>query len=47
MLDVTAMAPTLVDARERAYAAVERISFPGARWRTDIALAASSGAPVG
>ncbi len=47
VLDVTAMAPTLVDAREQAYAAVERISFPGARWRTDIALAASSGAPVG
>jgi phosphoribosylamine---glycine ligase len=46
VLNVTAVAPTLVEARERAYAAVELISFPGARWRKDIALAASGGAPV-
>ena len=47
VLDVTAVAPTLVEARERAYAAVKQISFPGAWWRSDIALAASAGAPVG
>jgi phosphoribosylamine--glycine ligase len=46
VLDVTAVAPTLAEARERAYEAVGRISFPGARWRRDIALAASTGAPV-
>jgi phosphoribosylamine--glycine ligase len=46
VLDVTAVAPTLAEARERAYEAVGRISFPDARWRRDIALAASTGAPV-
>ena len=46
VLNVTAAGPTLAEARERAYAAVELISFPGARWRRDIALAAAGGAPV-
>jgi len=46
VLNVTAVGPTLAEARERAYAAVALISFPGARWRRDIALAAAGGAPV-
>ncbi len=36
ILNVTAVGATLDDARERAYAAVERISFPGVHFRTDI-----------
>jgi phosphoribosylamine--glycine ligase len=40
ILSVTALAPTLRDARERAYAAVERVSFAGMRFRRDIAAAA-------
>jgi phosphoribosylamine--glycine ligase len=36
----TAVAPTLAAARERAYGAVERISFEGSHYRRDIALAA-------
>jgi phosphoribosylamine--glycine ligase len=47
VLNVTTVGPTLAEARAQAYAALERISFPGARWRRDIALAASSGATVG
>jgi phosphoribosylamine--glycine ligase len=47
LLNVTAVAPTLAEARQRAYAAVSSISFPGARWRRDIALAASGGVAVG
>ena len=46
VLNVTAVGPTLAEARDRAYAAVELISFPGARWRRDIALTAAGGAPV-
>jgi phosphoribosylamine--glycine ligase len=38
ILDVTAVAPTIAGARERAYDAAARISFRGARYRTDIAL---------
>jgi phosphoribosylamine--glycine ligase len=38
VLDVTAVAPTIAGARERAYDAAARISFRGARYRTDIAL---------
>jgi phosphoribosylamine-glycine ligase len=34
---VTATGPSVADARERAYAAVERISFAGMRFRSDIA----------
>jgi phosphoribosylamine---glycine ligase len=37
VLNVTGVAPTVEEARERAYAGVERISFAGARYRTDIA----------
>jgi phosphoribosylamine---glycine ligase len=37
VLDVTAAGETVAEARERAYAAVERISFAGVRYRRDIA----------
>jgi phosphoribosylamine---glycine ligase len=37
VLGVTALGDTLALAKERAYEAVERISFPGAFYRTDIA----------
>src|ERR671935_861624 len=37
ILAVTATADALADAREKAYAAVERIDFPGARYRRDVA----------
>jgi phosphoribosylamine--glycine ligase len=40
ILNVTAVGPDLADARERAYAAVEKISFAGMRYRTDIAALA-------
>ncbi len=40
ILSVTATGPTIADARDRAYAAVELISFDGARCRRDIAAAA-------
>ncbi|MCE5204178.1 MAG: phosphoribosylamine--glycine ligase [Actinomycetia bacterium] len=40
VLDVTALAPTLAQARERAYEAVARISFEGIQYRTDIGLKA-------
>ncbi len=36
VLDVTAMAPTVTDARARAYAAVDRIRWPGGFCRRDI-----------
>jgi phosphoribosylamine--glycine ligase len=39
VLNVTGVAGSLAEARERAYAGVERISFAGARHRTDIAEA--------
>jgi phosphoribosylamine--glycine ligase len=38
---VTALAPTVPGARARAYAAVEKVRFEGARFRRDIAAAAS------
>ncbi len=38
VLDVTAVGPTVADARARAYEAVGRISWPGMRYRTDIAV---------
>jgi phosphoribosylamine--glycine ligase / phosphoribosylformylglycinamidine cyclo-ligase len=38
VLAVTATAPTEVQARERAYAAIERIHFEGAHFRRDIAV---------
>jgi phosphoribosylamine--glycine ligase len=37
ILNVTATGETVADARDRAYAACERISFPGMRYRKDIA----------
>jgi phosphoribosylamine---glycine ligase len=37
ILNVTATGSTIADARERAYAAAESISFPGMRYRKDIA----------
>ncbi len=37
ILDVTAVGDTVATARERAYAAVEQISFAGVRYRRDIA----------
>ena len=40
VLDVTAVAPTLADARARAYEAAARISWPGMQYRRDIAAAA-------
>jgi phosphoribosylamine--glycine ligase len=41
ILSVTATGPTVPEARERAYEAVGRVSFAGARFRRDIAAAAS------
>ena len=41
ILNVTGLGPTIAVARERAYAACDRISFAGARLRRDIALAAA------
>ncbi len=40
VLDVTAVASTLAEARERAYEAAGRISWPGVQYRRDIAAAA-------
>ncbi len=40
VLNVTALGGTVGEARERAYAAVDRISFPGMRFRSDIAAVA-------
>jgi phosphoribosylamine---glycine ligase len=37
ILNVTGVGDTVPEARDRAYAAVERISFPGARYRRDVA----------
>jgi phosphoribosylamine--glycine ligase len=39
ILSVTSTGPTVADAREQAYAAVELISFDGAQYRRDIAHA--------
>jgi phosphoribosylamine--glycine ligase len=47
ILNVSATGSTLGEARTRAYAAAERISFDGVRFRTDVALEAANGAPVG
>jgi phosphoribosylamine--glycine ligase len=43
VLDVTATGPTIAEARERAYAAVSRIRWPGMHHRTDIAADAGKG----
>jgi phosphoribosylamine--glycine ligase len=45
ILAVTGTGPTVADAREQAYAGCERITFAGARYRRDIALAAAEAAP--
>jgi phosphoribosylamine--glycine ligase len=37
VLAVTALAPDVAGARDRAYAAVGKISFPGMQYRRDIA----------
>jgi phosphoribosylamine---glycine ligase len=42
VLNVTGLGPSLREAREAAYGAVERISFAGMRYRRDIGLAASA-----
>ena len=44
ILGVTGTGATIAEARDRAYAGCERITFAGVRYRTDIALAASSAA---
>lgn len=36
VLNVTAVADNLAQAKEQAYAAVDKITWPGAQWRTDI-----------
>jgi phosphoribosylamine---glycine ligase len=41
VLGVTGVGPTLIEARHRAYTGVGSISWPGAHYRTDIALAAT------
>ncbi len=43
VLGVTAVAPSLGEARERAYAAVGRITWPGAQWRHDVAASEPAG----
>ncbi len=40
VLNVVGTGPSIIEARARAYAAVERIHFPGMQYRTDIALEA-------
>jgi phosphoribosylamine--glycine ligase len=42
VLDVTATGPTLAVARQRAYAAVAHVSWPGMQYRSDIAERASA-----
>jgi phosphoribosylamine--glycine ligase len=42
VLDVTATGPSLAVARERAYAAVAQIDWPGMQYRSDIAKRASA-----
>lgn len=44
VLSVTALAPSLADARERVYRAVDAISWPGKHCRRDIARSAVAGA---
>jgi phosphoribosylamine---glycine ligase len=45
VLNVTGLGPSVADARECAYRAVERISFPGAHYRRDVALKAVTESP--
>ncbi len=41
ILSVTAVGPTVADARSRVYAAVEKVGFAGAQFRRDIAATAA------
>ena len=43
VLSVTATGPTLADARDSAYAAVERVRIAGSHYRGDIAFRAVRG----
>jgi phosphoribosylamine--glycine ligase len=47
ILGVTGLGETLASARRTAYAGAQQIEFTGARYRTDIALEASTGRTVG
>lgn len=47
ILNVTGVADSVAEARDRAYAGVAHIHFEGRRYRTDIALGVEEGAPVG
>ncbi len=47
VVSVTGMAPTLAEARERAYRAVDAIAWPGKHARRDIALAATEASAAG
>jgi phosphoribosylamine---glycine ligase len=47
ILNVTGAGPSIAEARERAYAGVERIHFEGCRYRSDIAQGIEEGARVG
>jgi phosphoribosylamine--glycine ligase len=47
ILNVTGLGGSIPEARERAYAGVERIHFEGCRYRTDIALGVAVEARVG
>jgi phosphoribosylamine--glycine ligase len=44
VLGVTALAPTLAQARDRAYEAAAKVHFDGMQMRTDIATRAIGGA---
>ncbi len=44
VLAVTAFGSDLPQARQRAYAGVQKINFDGAQWRTDIAEKAATAA---
>jgi phosphoribosylamine--glycine ligase len=43
VLSATGVGDTLAEARDRAYAVVAGIGYPGAQYRTDIALRAALG----
>jgi phosphoribosylamine--glycine ligase len=43
VLGAVATAPTLIEAREDAYAALDQLDFPTGFWRTDIAAKAAAG----
>jgi phosphoribosylamine--glycine ligase len=40
VLGITALGPTLSESRQRAYQAIDRISFPGMHFRSDIGATA-------